>query len=123
MPESSARRQVCDDVRLLASADPDAVGSLADRTARVTTLPVRALSERTVDDVVLRLGMPTRRDFISADGTQWCVHERDASGMAHARGARCLVFETGNVLRVVWNYPRDWRTLSDAELEVLSRSR
>jgi hypothetical protein len=123
MPESSARRQVCDDVRLLASADPDAVGSHTDRTARVTTLPLRALSERTVDDVTLRLGVPTRRDFVSADGTQWCVHERDASGMAHARGARCLVFETGNVLRVVWNYPRDWRTLDDAALETLSRSR
>ena len=123
MSETFARREVCDDVRLLASADPDAIGSITDRTVRATTLPVRALSERAIDDVVLRLGVPTRRDFVSADGTQWCVHERDASGMAHARGARCLVFETGNVLRVVWNYPRDWRTLSDAELEVLSRSR
>ena len=104
------------------TADPDAIGSLADRTAR-TTPPALVLSERTVDDVILSLSFPTRRDFVAADGTHWCVHERDAAAMAHARGARCLVFETGNVLRVVWHYPRDWRTLSDAELETLSRGR
>ena len=139
MPESFAgrhRRAVCDDARLLASADPatiDAYTDRADRAAppsREEPSPPAAAARRAAappsanaDLAALRLASQSRRDFVAADGTQWCVHERDAGGMAHARGARCLVFETGNVLRVVWNYPRDWRTLDDAALEALSRSR
>lgn len=113
---SSARRPaLCDDVRLLASADPDAVvvGHIGDGSRPAPdAAPPQDAATTAVGGV--------KRDFVASDGTQWCVHERDASGMAGAHGPRCLVFETGSVLRVVWHYPHDWRALDDAALEALS---
>lgn len=103
MPISTRRRPaaLCDDEQLLASADPDAVSPRASTTPAVAR----------------------RRDFRTSDGSLWCAHERDTAHMAHARGPRCLVFENENTLRVVWHYPADWATLSDAELETLSNGR
>ena len=93
---------LCDDERVLSSADPDAV------SPRPFTAAAAA---------------PRKRDFRASDGILWCVHERDTAHMAHARGPRCLVFENENTLRVVWRYPANWATLSDAALETLSNDR
>ena len=92
---------LCDDERVLASADPAAVSPRPFTPAAV----------------------PRKRDFRASDGRLWCVHERDATHMAHARGPRCLVFENENTLRVVWRYPATWATLSDEALETLSNGR
>src|ERR687890_87916 len=119
---AAARPSLCDDVRLLASADPAAVERLADKTARATPPNLAPPPRAPISDAVLLRSFPSRRDFSASDGTRWCVHERDASGMHGARGAHCLVFETGNVLRVVWRYPREWRTLDDAALEALANA-
>jgi hypothetical protein len=37
-----------------------------------------------------------------------------------ARGLRCLVFASPEVIRRVWDYPPDWRTLPDSALLALS---
>ena len=126
MSSTSAGAPICDDPRLLASADHSLVLPAAGVATPVAGgASAAAVLDRTTADALLTLRLPetARREFSAADGTRWCVHERDTSRMLGARGTRCLVFETANVLRVVWSYPRDWRTLPSAELESLSNAR
>ncbi|HYD52750.1 MAG TPA: hypothetical protein VEA99_08990 [Gemmatimonadaceae bacterium] len=54
---------------------------------------------------------------------EWAVFEMDARDTPGARGPRCLVFWREQCLRRVWEYPDDWRTLSDVELAALSMHR
>jgi hypothetical protein len=58
--------------------------------------------------------------FIDAEGTRWQVTERDCRLVPGALGPRCLVFMTDGVLRRVWEYPEEWRTLSGNGLVALS---
>jgi hypothetical protein len=44
------------------------------------------------------------------NGVEWSVQEVDTP-QAWARGKRCLVLNSRDCVRRVWNYPRDWRRL------------
>jgi hypothetical protein len=54
---------------------------------------------------------------------RWYVNEVDARRVPGARGARCLVFVCESVIRRVWRYPSDWRSLDGHGLARLSWSR
>ena len=49
----------------------------------------------------------------------WTLREMDARGVPGARAARCLICESTEVVRRLWNYPSDWRKLDDVELAAL----
>ena len=59
------------------------------------------------------------RQFFAADFSGWTVTE--IAGNVPARpGQRCLAFASSDTIRRVWDYPADWRALSDTQLEALS---
>ena len=62
----------------------------------------------------------SHRTFSDAAGRTWTVHEVLAESAPWARGPRCLLFASEVAIRRVWDYPEDWRLLSDAELEAQS---
>ena len=70
-----------------------------------------------------RSGVADRRVFNDSEGRGWVVRERDVGRTADGMPRRSLIFETDGVLRRVYDYPRDWRSLSDAMLERLSWGR
>ena len=58
------------------------------------------------------------RSIVGGDGCEWIVRElitRDAGATS-----RSLVFERPEVVRRVRDYPRDWASLSDDQLYMLS---
>jgi hypothetical protein len=56
--------------------------------------------------------------LVDSEGTEWTVREV-ATPQAWARGARCLVLNSRDCVRRVWNYPTDWRRLdADALLDL-----
>lgn len=57
--------------------------------------------------------------FVGTDGVAWRVVECPAAHVPGSRGARCLVFLSEGLVRRVWHFPLDWRTLSRAALEAL----
>ena len=61
---------------------------------------------------------------LTVAGVPWTVTEQDGlcvPGNADgAHGARCLVFASPEVVRRVWDYPPDWRTVPDDALFALS---
>jgi hypothetical protein len=62
------------------------------------------------------------RHYHDAEWEVWSVTE--IAGNARSRpGARCLIFASATTVRRVWDYPPDWRELSDTELERLSWNR
>jgi hypothetical protein len=63
------------------------------------------------------------RHFMDPDGVAWTVTEVDGATVPGARGAACLVFEAGHVIRRVWNYPDDWRSLPPEALLAVSWQR
>jgi hypothetical protein len=56
------------------------------------------------------------RRFSDEDGTLWRVREVQTANRPAA-----LYFETEVAFRRVTSYPKDWRDLPTAELEILSR--
>ena len=46
----------------------------------------------------------------------WTVREMDARGVPGARAPTCLICESTEVIRRLWDYPNDWRKLDDAAL-------
>ena len=67
------------------------------------------------------IGAPKR--FMDENGTEWTVSERDASTLPGARGARCLIFQSSEAVRRVWDYPAGWRELLTSGLITLSWER
>lgn len=53
-------------------------------------------------------------------GVVWRVVEVDTTGLPGTRGDACLLFDGGQGVRRVWNYPAAWDRLSDADLIALS---
>lgn len=89
---------------------PERSGALPVRgrvTAR-TVAPSDARAARTFHDILGRL---------------WEVREEEAPSIPNPPAAQCLVFDCGIITRRVWEYPEDWRTLPDADLERVSRRR
>jgi hypothetical protein len=61
------------------------------------------------------------RQFVDRAERVWAVRQCDCGGrVPGARGDRCLVFEHDLAWRRVWQFPADWASLSDTELEQLS---
>lgn len=61
-----------------------------------------------------------KRQFTDARGNLWEVRERPAPREPWARGPSFLLFESSGIVRRVWDFPADWITLPDRELEQLS---
>ena len=53
----------------------------------------------------------------------WSVSEVDTRRVPGTRGARCLLFTRDGVIRRVWDYPADWRSLDAAGLATLCGKR
>jgi hypothetical protein len=47
---------------------------------------------------------------VDRDGVEWAVREVETP-QTWARGERCLVLNSRDCVRRVWNYPSDWRCL------------
>jgi hypothetical protein len=62
------------------------------------------------------------RSYYAADGSVWSVTEL-AGNVPGRPGQRCLVFASADAVRRVWNFPANWRDLTDADLESLSWER
>jgi len=95
--------------------DARAAARGAATAAAVTSALGRADAERP-----LSLADERPRTFRDAAGCTWSAHEVAAGAVPWAHGPRCLLFGSETVVRRVWDYPPDWRALSDAELEALS---
>ncbi|MGE5102386.1 MAG: hypothetical protein ACM3SX_20565 [Deltaproteobacteria bacterium] len=46
----------------------------------------------------------------------WTLREMDTRAVPGARARTCLICESTEVIRRLWNYPNDWRELDDFEL-------
>jgi hypothetical protein len=62
-------------------------------------------------------------DFVDSSYVQWRVSERNARRDPGAKGDLCLIFACPGMVRRVWDYPANWRTLSPAALLALSWGR
>lgn len=61
-----------------------------------------------------------RRTFTAHDGTFWDVREVKNPDYDRRAGSS-LIFESLGAVRRVRNFPDDWATLADAELDALSQ--
>ena len=48
--------------------------------------------------------------IVDSEGVEWAVREV-ATPQVWARGERCLVLNSRDCVRRIWNYPPDWRSL------------
>lgn len=62
-----------------------------------------------------------RHIYDEVSGEHWTVREVDTTAVPGARGARCLIFDSGSIARRLWNYPRDWGALPPGALLRLIR--
>jgi len=61
-----------------------------------------------------------RRCFVDSVGTDWRIYEIASVNVPAPRGRNCLIFESTQAVRRVWNYPSNWEKLSTDELSALS---
>ena len=61
-----------------------------------------------------------RRCFVDSRGTDWRIYEIASNNVPAPRGRNCLIFESTQAVRRVWNYPSNWEKLSTDELSALS---
>jgi hypothetical protein len=47
---------------------------------------------------------------------QWIVREVNARGVPGARRDTCLLCESAEVIRRIWDFPANWRTVDDESL-------
>jgi hypothetical protein len=74
--------------------------------------PAAGQADRHVDPALI--------DFVDAAGVRWWVSERDCRRELGARADSCLVFNSAQTVRRVWQYPSLWRELSAEALSALS---
>jgi hypothetical protein len=58
--------------------------------------------------------------FVDSLGTDWRIYEVASVNVPAPRGRNCLIFESAQAVRRVWNYPSNWHNLSTDELSALS---
>jgi hypothetical protein len=58
---------------------------------------------------------------VDPEGRAWTVREADATHVPGARARRSLIFDTVGYCFRVWQYPLDWRDLTNVELLALGR--
>lgn len=61
------------------------------------------------------------RVAVDPQGRAWTVREADATHVPGARARHSLIFDTVGYCFRVWQYPLDWRELTNAELLALGR--
>jgi hypothetical protein len=61
----------------------------------------------------------TRERVVQRGTNQWRVREMDARAVPGARASTCLICESIEVIRRLWDYPAGWRELSNDELWTL----
>ena len=61
-----------------------------------------------------------RRCYVDSLGTDWRIYEVASKNVPAPRGRNCLIFESSQAVRRVWNYPANWENLSTDELSALS---
>jgi hypothetical protein len=71
-------------------------------------------------DVRRSADRPPAREFIDARHVLWCVYESPRPCADGTPRPGSLIFESDAAIRRVRDFPADWRTLTDAELEALS---
>lgn len=108
--------------RARAEADESHAASVVARQARAEARMLAAASDA-IAGASSSAWPVARRTFHSADRRLWVVHEVSVAASLWVRAPRCLVFQSETAIRRVWDYPIEWPTLSDAELEALSWSR
>ena len=57
--------------------------------------------------------------FVDGEGLGWRVVECAAAHVPGSRGPRCLIFLSEGLVRRVWSFPPEWRTLAPVALEAL----
>jgi hypothetical protein len=57
--------------------------------------------------------------FTGADGVAWRIVERAAGHVPGSRGGTCLIYLSEGLVRRVWRFPPQWRTLPPAALDAL----
>jgi hypothetical protein len=83
------------------------------------------------DAVVAGRRTPTRKEsnagmtnprlcFVDSVGTDWRIYEVASANVPAPRGRNCLIFESTQAVRRVWNYPNNWHNLTSDELSALS---
>ncbi|MEO5871315.1 MAG: hypothetical protein ABIT91_15815 [Gemmatimonadaceae bacterium] len=80
-------------------------------------------SERFSDESVLPQLLSRGSAFVEYrdyTGVHWRVSERNTANAPGTHGTRCLIFDSGEVIRRVWHYPATWCSLSADELIALS---
>jgi hypothetical protein len=66
----------------------------------------------------LEVSQTTNR-LIQRGSAQWSLREVDAHSVPGARAPKCLICESTDVIRRLWAYPADWKSLSDDALWTL----
>ncbi len=67
-----------------------------------------------------RRNIGTNVSFVDDENVLWTVTEWDGGNVPGTRGAQCLIFQSTEVVRRVWQYPSDWRDLLIPGLIALS---
>ena len=74
-------------------------------------------------EVRLHLRSLKPKGFVSRDertlqrgNDEWTVREVDAPRIPGAPTTSCLICESSDVVRRLWRYPQNWRSLTDDEL-------
>jgi hypothetical protein len=104
---------------------------LAAESRRGTVVPTPLAAERVEppmpppapDEGAAAPDTAPRRTFHDILGRVWEVREEQAPSIPNPPASRCLVFDCGIITRRVWEYPTDWQSLADGELERVSRRR
>ncbi|HEX8848854.1 MAG TPA: hypothetical protein VF761_04900 [Gemmatimonadaceae bacterium] len=60
-----------------------------------------------------------RKRRVGSGDDQWLIAEVDARRVPGGRADRCLVCQNEQVVRRLWDYPRDWFGLSEVALRAL----
>jgi hypothetical protein len=92
----------------------------SDADAGVAAEPPRGMTA-TGGSMILRM-IGAEATFTDEDGMLWTVTEREGHGVPGSRGIRCLIFDSPEAARRVWNYPAGWRDLLPPSLIALSWS-
>lgn len=61
-------------------------------------------------------GLPTPARTIKARATDWSIREFDSPRTPGAKAQVSLICESNSAVRRLWNFPANWRTMSELEL-------
>ena len=103
--------------KTIAEASATLAATAAARRARAEA---RAASLAVPFEQTLEREEAGPRRYTDLTGCPWSVYEVEARDTPGAKRDHCLLFCSEGVVRRVWHYPAEWRSLKDAELDALS---